>query len=239
MPPPRPPTRLRPDKGFCNGFRNITARSQLRADVRRSRFWADNHRGRVLGQPGRRGVLGGRRLRVGDLRPHQWSVARPGLGVHGGRRRTIRVVDECHCRASRTGRRPSQSGGQCLRSRVHRDGCAAGHRRQPDVVGIAGRHQRPRPEHPGDRDHRSPLRRDVGPRRRGDVRLRRILSGRIDIDAVRRAAGDHHGRSGSWHGDTGDAVAAGDCRSPLHYRGWPPPRRRRRRDPDFRGCWIC
>ena len=157
-----------------------------------------------------RGVLGGRRLRVGDLRSHQRSVARPGVGVHGGRRRTIRVVDECHRRASRTGRRPSQSGGQCLRSRVHRDGCAAGHRCQPDVVGIIGRLQHPRPEHPGDRDDRSPLRRDVGPRRRGDVRLRRILRGRIDIDAVRRAAGDHHGRSGSWHGNIGAAVAVGD-----------------------------
>src|SRR6202042_648039 len=63
---------------------------------------------------------------------------------------------------------------------------------------------------PGDRDDRSPLRRDVGPRRRGDVRLRRILRSRIDIDAVRRTAGDHHGRPGSWHGDAGDGVTAGD-----------------------------
>ncbi len=151
-----------------------------------------------------------RRLWVGDLRPRQRSVARPGLGVDGGRRRTIHVMDECHRRASRTGRRSGKSGGQCLRSRVHRDGSAAGHRGQPRVVGIIDRHQHARPEHPRDRDDRSPLRRDVGPRRRRDVRLRRILGSRIRIDAVPRTAGDHHVRPGNWDGNISAAVAAGD-----------------------------
>ena len=40
-------------------------------------------------------------------------------------------------------------------------------------LAIAGGDQRPGAKHPGDRGHRGPLRRNVGPRRRGDVRLRR------------------------------------------------------------------
>ncbi len=43
-----------------NGFRSITAGSQLRADVRRTGFRAHDRRGGILGQPGHRGVLGGR-----------------------------------------------------------------------------------------------------------------------------------------------------------------------------------
>ena len=69
-------------------------------------------------------------------------MARTGIVVDGRRRRTICVVDECHRRASRTGRRPSQSSGQFLRNCVRSDGATTSHRRQPRIVGIAGRHQR-------------------------------------------------------------------------------------------------
>ena len=55
----------------------------------------------------------------------------------------------------------------------------------------AGRDERPRAEHPGDRGQRGPLRRDVGPRRRGDVRLCRPVLSRIPVDLVHAAGPDH------------------------------------------------
>lgn len=48
-----------------------------------------------------------------------------------------------------------------------------------------------RPEHCGDRGHRGTVRRDVGPGRRRDVRLRHRLSGCGPADTVLPAAADH------------------------------------------------
>ena len=55
-----------------------------------------------------------------------------------------------------------------------------------------------RSEHAGDRGHRGPIRRNVGPGRRGDVRLCREFGGNHrEGDAVHRGAADHqHGRVG-------------------------------------------
>ncbi len=47
-----------------------------------------------------RDVFGSKRLRFCYRQPHQWSVARYCIGVDGCRRRAVRVVDECHRRAS-------------------------------------------------------------------------------------------------------------------------------------------
>ena len=116
-----------------------------------------------------------------------------------------------------------QGGGGRLSGGVRDDGAAAGDRGQPHSAGVAHRDQHFRPEHPGDRGYRGPIRRNVGPGRRGDVRLCRELGGRLDGDAVHRGAADHQpgrvGRAGGrgcpgrrhvdWHGRAVDAVAAG------------------------------
>lgn len=87
---------------------------------------------------------------------------------------------------------------------VPRTGC-----RQSHAVGAIGRDERLRPEHGGDRRDRDPIPRDVGPGRRGDVQLRRILIGRDNTSLVRSAAANHRrrraicsgrgGRSSHWH----------------------------------------
>ncbi len=89
---------------------------------------------------------------------------------------------------------------------------------------IAGRDEHSRSEHTGDRGHRGPLRRNVGPGRRGDVRLCRDFGGdHREGDAVHRGAADHQpgrgGRAGDrgcpgrrhvdWHGRAVHAVTAG------------------------------
>ena len=68
------------------------------------------------------------------------------------------------------------------------------------------------------------LRRDVGPRRHGDVRLRRLGGGGIDADAVRRAPADNQPGRRSAAGRSGGAVdrverLAGDQRDPPGVTG--------------------
>jgi hypothetical protein len=58
---------------------------------------------------------------------------------------------------------------------------------QPQPADVADRHQHPRAKHAGDRGHRSPLRGDVGPRRRRDVWLRRRFGESCDTDPVQPA----------------------------------------------------
>ena len=54
-----------------------------------------------------------------------------------------------------------------------------------------------RAEQRGDRGHRSPIRRNVGPGRPGDGHLRRLVGGRLQVDAVhRRTAGHQRQRAG-------------------------------------------
>ena len=55
-------------------------------------------------------------------------------------------------------------------------------------VGVAGFEQHHRAEQCGDCRHRSPVRRNVGPGRPGDGYLRRLLGGRLQADALYRAA---------------------------------------------------
>jgi hypothetical protein len=57
-------------------------------------------------------------------------------------------------------------------------------RGQPCPAGLTGRDQPVGPKHPRDRGHRGPVRRDVGPRRRGDVRLRGVLGRGHPADPV-------------------------------------------------------
>ena len=138
-------------------------------------------------------------------------MARPGLGVDGSRRRTIRVVDECHRRASRTGRRPSQSGGQCLRSRVHRDGCphrsiVANRTLLASLVAtnVLGQNT---PAIATTEAHYAEMWAQDAAAMYGYAGSSAAAS---TLTPFARAAGDHHGRSGSWHGNIGAAVAVGD-----------------------------
>ncbi len=64
------------------------------------------------------------------------------------------------------------------------DGAAAVGRGQPRSVGHPGRDEHLRTEHAGDRSHRGAVRRDVGSGRRRDVRLRGLVVGGDDADAV-------------------------------------------------------
>ncbi len=99
---------------------------------------------------------------------------------------------------------PGHRGGHRLRDRVRRARAADGDRRQPQPTGAAGGDQRLRAEHPGDRGHRDPVRRDVGPRRPGDGQLRRLVGGRLQRDAVHRGAADHQRQRSGQPGGRGD-----------------------------------
>ncbi len=79
-----------------------------------------------------------------------------------------------------------------LRSSACNDGASVSCRRQPSAADVTDGDQSVGAEHPGDRGHRSPLRRDVGPGRRRDVRLRRRLRRRGTGDGVYPASGDRH-----------------------------------------------
>ena len=74
------------------------------------------------------------------------------------------------------------------------DGAPAGDRGQPRAADGVDRDQLLRPKHPGHHGHRSPLRRDVGPRRRRHVRLCRRLGRRLAGDPVRHPTKNHQPR---------------------------------------------
>ena len=105
---------------------------------------------------------------------------------------TVRVLAERAGRAGRGDRQPGHRRCRGLRDRIRDDGAPAGDRGQPSPVGQLDRHELPGPEHSGDRGHRSPVRRNVGPRRRGDVHLCRLLGRSLGVVPVRRTAEHHH-----------------------------------------------
>ena len=116
---------------------------------------------------------------------------RPQFDLDGRGRHPVRYVAERHRRSGTAGRHASRRGGQRLRKRFRRNGSAADHRGQSKPAGGARRDERPRSEHPGDRGNRGALRRDVGPGRHRDVRLRRRLGNGITSDPVHHPAADH------------------------------------------------
>ncbi len=130
-------------------------------------------------------------LRLDRLDPDQRAVDRPQLDLDGRGRRPVCDVAERHRRSGTAGRRASHRGGRRIRNRFRRNSSAAADRRQSKPAGNARRDECPRAEHPGDRGNRGALRRDVGPGRRRDVRLRRRLGDGVTSDPVHHAAANH------------------------------------------------
>ncbi len=88
--------------------------------------------------------------------------------------------------AEQTATQASRRGGR-LRGHVCRHGAPGCRRGQSCPVVVAGRDERHGSKHRRDRGQRGAVRRDVGPRRGGDVRLCRLLGGRQPADFVHRA----------------------------------------------------
>ena len=84
---------------FSHGFRGVTARDQLRADVCRSGVGVDAGRCDGLERAGRPIAFRGGLVRVGDLGADRRAVAGPVVGGDGGRGRTLCGVDERDRRA--------------------------------------------------------------------------------------------------------------------------------------------
>ena len=142
------------------------------------------------GGAGHRGIW----LQFGDLGVDQCAVDRAFIvgDAFGGH--PVRVLAERAGRAGRGDRRPGHRRCRGLRDRIRDDGAPAGDRGQPSAVGQLDRDELPGPEHAGDRGHRSPVHGDVGPRRRRDVRLCRLLGRRLGVVPVRDTAEHHHTR---------------------------------------------
>ena len=113
---------------------------------------------------GRRLAFHGGLLSVGDRGPDRRSMAGSLVGVDGDRGDAVHRVDDDDCCAVRANSQQCQGRRSRLRGRVCRDGAASDDRSQPRAADGADRDKLPRPKHPGDRGHRSPLRRNVGPR---------------------------------------------------------------------------
>ena len=127
-----------------------------------------------------------------DLTTGPWQgPASTSMSCRGG---VVRRVAAGHRRAGRGDRRPGQVRGRRLPSGLHGDGVAGDGRGQPHPVDDPDRDQCVRQKHPGDRGERSAVRPDVGPGRRGDVRLRGLVVLRDTADTVQPAPTEHQPR---------------------------------------------
>ena len=99
-----------------------------------------------------------------------------------------------HRRAGRGDRRPGQVRGRRLPNGLHVDGAAGDGRGQPQPVDDPDRDQCVRQKHPGDRGERSAVRPDVGPGRRGHVRLRGLVVLRDTAVTVQPTPTEHQSR---------------------------------------------
>ena len=136
---------------------------------------------------------------VSELTSGSWSG--PSSASMTARGRVLCGMAERHRCTGRRDRHPSPGGGRRLRGGVCDDGAAAGDRRQPQPAGGAGGDELPGDEHTGDRGHRGAVRRDVGPGRRRDVRLRGFVGSRDRAEPVHLTTAEHrsgrHGQPGS------------------------------------------
>ncbi|PQM45090.1 hypothetical protein C1Y40_04759 [Mycobacterium talmoniae] len=200
---PHPPCTGQSARRGCRGFCCPATGSQLRADVCGRGLGATAGRRVGLGWAGVGIRVSGHLVSGVGRRTHRRLVAGPGGSIDDRGGHPVCDVDAHHRHRGRADRQPSSRGGRGLRGGVYRDGAPAGDRGQPGVADVVGRHQFPWAKHPGDHGHRGALRRDVGPRRRRDVRLRRRLGHRHHVDSIQPGTAKHQPRGGRRPGRRG------------------------------------
>lgn len=129
---------------------------------------------------------------IAQLEGESWTGSAAGRDGHRGG--PVRGMAGGRGGPGRTGGQPGAGRGGRLRGGLRRDGAARAGHGQPHPPGATGREQPPGTEHRDDRGDRGRLRTDVGPGCRRHVRLRRLVVGRDDADAVPRASADHQRR---------------------------------------------
>src|ERR1700677_4977357 len=172
-----------------HGFHIIAAGDQFSPDVRRARLGTDAGRCGGLGRAGCRPSFDCRLVSVGDRGTDRRPVDGPVIDVDGCRGRPVCGMDEKHRVTGRASGQTGQSGGHRLRNGFRRNGAAASGCCQSQPADGPGGDEYIRAEHPDDRDDRNPVRRDVGPGRRGNVWLRGFVGSCDHTDAVHLSAG--------------------------------------------------
>ena len=179
-------------------------------DVRRSRFWADNRSGHLLGQPGSRGIsaAGDYGSVISGLTSGPWrgpastsmvAAAAPYVSwMNATAAQAEQAADQAKAAAS--------AYEAAFTATVAPPVIAANRTLLASLIATNMLGQNTPAIATTEAHYAEMWAQDAA----AMYGLRRIFRGRIDIDAVRRAAGDHHCQSGSWHGNIGAAVAAGD-----------------------------
>ncbi len=179
---------------LSHGFRNLSARGQLRPNVCRSRGGADAGRRGGLARAGRRTPFGGQLVSIGGFGIDRRVVAGPRVGVDERGGRVVRgMAQATAAQAEETGAQAKSAAAAyqtAFTSTVPPPMVAANRSQLMTLIAtnLFGRNTQ------AIAANEAQYGRDVGPGRRGDVRLRSFLGIRDPAVAVHPATAKHQPR---------------------------------------------